>query len=178
MRDLERWLEALRRVAPQRWLLGAWAVGAALLATLAAGASGGGGSLPVSVVAVAFATGAAIRPSTHTALGVVVVVTWQWLATTRDALSPLAVAVAVALLVFHASIALSAVTPTAATLDRATVVRWAQRTVAVALATVATWATTLLLAQREAAGSVLATFTGLVTVIVLLVAMRRPRRAA
>jgi hypothetical protein len=175
MKDLERRLASLTRVAPQRWILGLSSVIAALVATLVAGSSGGGQSLLVSSVVVAFAVGSAIRPSTHTAIGVVAVVTWQWLSTNDDALSPLAVVVASALFAFHALIALMAVLPTTAAIDRAAARRWAQRSALVVGATLAMWGAVLLMDQRQAPGSVPLTFVGFLTVAVLVTALRLHR---
>ncbi len=175
MKDLERWLAGLTRVAPQRWLLGLASVVTALAATLVAGASGGGQSLLVSSVVVAFAVGSAIRPATHTALGVPVVVTWQWLSTNDDALSALVVVVAAALFTFHAVVALAAVLPMTAAVDRAAARRWVQRGALVVGATLAMWGAVLLMDQRQAPGSVPLTFVGFLTVAVLVTAVRLHR---
>ena len=175
MKDLEHRMAGLVRVAPQRWLLGLSSVGAALVATLVAGSSGGGQSLLVSSVVLAFAIGSAIRPATHTAIGVLVVVTWQWLSTNDDALSPLVVVVASALFAFHALTSLMAVLPTTAAIDRAAAGRWATRSALVVGATLAMWGAVLLMDQRDAPGSVLLTFVGFLTVAVLVTATRLHR---
>ncbi len=139
MNVVDRWRERLGRVDPQRWLLGGVSVAAAALASLAAGSSGGGHSLEMSVIIVALAVVAAVQPTTHTALPVVLLVTWQWLATTDDELSAWSVVVAATLVAFHALIALLAAAPPAASIDRATLRRWSRRTAIVATTALLMW---------------------------------------
>jgi hypothetical protein len=152
-------------------------VAAALVASLSAGASGGGQSAMVTLVVVAFALSAAVYPAGHAALAVLVVVTWQWLATADDALSPLAIATATDLFVFHVLIALLASTPVGAALDRAVLVRWAQRTAIVGSASMVMWGAVVLMDQRRAAGSVALTFAGFAvaaaSIVALIAALRR-----
>lgn len=177
MNDLATWLDRLTEVAPQRWLLGAGSVAAALVASLSAGASGGGQSAMVTLVVMAFAVGAAVYPGGHGGLGVLVVVAWQWLATADDALSPLAVVTAIGLLVFHVLIALLASTPVGATLDRGVVLRWAQRTAIAGSASVVMWGAVVLMDQRRAAGSVGLTFAAFAvasaSIVAMIAALRR-----
>ncbi len=167
------WLDRLARVDPQRWLLGAMSVATATVGSLAAGTSGGGHSVLVTTVIVAVATAATFNPATHAALPVVFMVTWQWLVTTDDALSPLVVVVAVAMVAFHALIALMAATPTAASLDGAIARRWSQRSAIAASAALVMWGAVALMDRREAPGSVAMTFLGFLTAAALVAAMRR-----
>ncbi len=177
MNVVDRWRERLGRVDPQRWLLGGAAVAAAAVASLAAGSSGGGQSMLVSVTIVALAVAAAFRPTTHTALPVVLLVTWQWLATTDDALSPLIVAVAVTLIGFHALIALLAAVPPAAAIDKVILRRWVQRTAITAATALPMWGAVALMEQRDAPGSGAVTLLGFLVATALIGAMRwhRPR---
>ena len=172
MTALGDWLDRLEDVAPQRWLLGAASVAAAALASLAAGWSGGGQAPMVTVVVVGLAVGAALYPAGHAGLGVVLVVVWQWLATSDDTLSPLAVVLAVALFGFHVLTAMPASTPVGATLDAAIARRWARRTAVAAASSAAMWGAVVLMGQRRAAGSVLLTFAGFVVAAALVVALR------
>lgn len=176
MNELERRLERLTRIPSERWILMLATVVTAGLASVVGGASGGGQSLLVTVLVVAAAIGSAVRPATHTALAVVVLVTWQWLVTTDDALSPLAVVVAICLLAFHTIVALLAATPLEAEIDPAIGRRWARRTTVVGAATIGVWAASLVMEQRQAPGSVALTLLGFVTIIALVLGLRATRR--
>lgn len=173
MSGLEQQLARLLRVAPQRWILGMAAVLAAASASLVAGMSGGGQSLLVFVVVLGLAVGATIRPATHTGLAVVFAVSWQWLATTDDRMSPLVVGVAALLFAFHTIVALLAAVPVTARVEPAIGRWWGWRSALVTAATVGLWLAAVLMNQRRAPGSVALTLLGFVTVTVLVVAMFR-----
>lgn len=173
MNGLEQQVARFLRVAPQRWILGGAAVGAAAGASLVAGAGGGGQSVLVFIVVIGLAIGSAIRPATHTALAVLVVVTWQWLATTDDRMSPLVIGVAGLLFAFHTIVALLAVVPVTAHVERAIGARWVRRSALVVAATGAMWLAVELMDQRRADGSVALTLLGFVTVTVLVMAIFR-----
>jgi hypothetical protein len=129
----------------------------------------------VFAVVIGLAFGSVIRPATHTALAVFVVVTWQWLATTNDRMSPLVIGVAVLLFAFHTIVALLAVVPVTAHVDRAIGIRWVRRSALVVGATGTMWLAVALMDQRRADGSVALTLLGFVTVTVLVVSIsRRP----
>lgn len=171
--NAEQQLARFLRVAPQRWILGAAAVLAATGASLVAGASGGGQSVLVLTTVVGLAVGSVIRPATHTALAVPLVVTWQWLVTTDDRMSPLAIGVAVLLFTFHTIVAVLAVVPVTAHVERAIGIGWTRRGALVVAATGAMWLAVALMDQRRADGSVALTLLGFVTVTVLVVAISR-----
>lgn len=168
MSGLEQQLARFLRVAPQRWILGVAAVVAAATASLVAGMSGGGQSVLVFIVVAGFAIGSVVRPATHTALAVMIVVTWQWLVTTDDRMSPLVIGVACLLFAFHTIVALLAVVPITAHVDRTIGGRWARRSTLVVAATVSMWLAVALMDQRGADGSVALTLLGFVTVTVLV----------
>jgi cell division protein FtsW (lipid II flippase) len=169
--------QRLVRVAPQRWLLGAMAVVSGAGASIVAGVSGGGLPPLVLLIVGVLAVLSAVRPDAHTALVLVAVVVWQWVVVVDDPTGPAVVAVALALLVFHSTIALMAPSPVAARLDPAILRCWLRRTVLVAVATVATWGLVLLLDQRRASGSAVVTLAGFVTALVLVALLQSPRRS-
>ncbi|HSB87808.1 MAG TPA: hypothetical protein VLD86_15960 [Ilumatobacteraceae bacterium] len=94
----------------------------------------------INVVIVALILVCAVLPDSHIGLLVVVLVGIEWLATVHDETSPWAVGAAASLTVFHASMAAASVTPPAARWTRAMRRRWVRRSVAVMLASSATWA--------------------------------------
>jgi hypothetical protein len=151
-------------------------VAAAISASIVAGVSGGG--LPPAVLAIVgvLAVLSAAQPHTHTALVVIAVVVWQWLVAVDDPTGPAVVVVAVALLGFHSTVALMANAPSTVRLDADILWRWLRRVVLVAAATVATWALVLLMDQRSAPGSIVATLAGFVTALVLVVVLQAQRR--
>lgn len=169
-------IRRLERVSPQRWLLGAIAAGAAIGSSIVAGVSGGGLPPIVLLIVGVFAVLSAVQPHTHTALFVIALVVWQWLVVVDDPTGPAVVAVALALLVFHSTVALMANAPTTARLDASILRCWVRRVVLVAAATVATWALVLLMDQRGASGSIVATLAGFVTALVLVVVLQAQRR--
>jgi len=162
-------LRRLLRVSPQRWLLAATAVIAAVGTSILVGVTGGG--LPPLVLAIvgALAVTATARPDTHTALVVVGVVVWQWLVVTDDPTGPVVVATALGLLVFHTTIALMAAAPVTATFGTDLLLRWLARAAVVGGATVATWALVLLMETRRADGNALLTFAGFVVALIFVV---------
>jgi hypothetical protein len=176
MSGFEQQLARFLRVAPQRWILAAAAVIAATAASLVAGMSGGGQSILVFILVVGFAVGSVARPATHTALAVMIVVTWQWLVTTDDRMSPLVIGVACLLFAFHTIVALLATVPITAGVEAAIGRRWGRRSALVVIATVAMWLAVALMDQRRADGSVALTLLGFVTVTVLVLGLGTRRR--
>ena len=149
---LQQWIDEFHATSLQQWAFRLVAVVAPLAALLAAAGANGrlwpAGLFIVTVLAVA----SAVRPDTHTALSVVVVVLWHWLATVDGVGGPWLPLAAVCLLVHHAVIALSASIPIGGVLPTATVLRWMGRTALVASATVGMWALVAVLDGRDAAG--------------------------
>jgi hypothetical protein len=82
----------------------------------------------------------AVLPDSHLGLLVVLLVGSEWLATVHDRVTLWSVGAAVALAVFHASMAAASVAPPAATWTRAMCRRWIRRSVAVMAASAGTWA--------------------------------------
>ena len=178
--QLQLWIDRLWLVSGQRWLFIALALsgvaGASTITALAAGSQTG----VVVALMVALAIVAVVRPDSHVALGVMVAMVWQWLATTDDATTPWAIPFAVALLLFHSVIALMAVTPINARVPASLVLRWLRRSCYVVAATVGVWAVVVVMDQRGAPGSAALTALGFVTLTALVLVTRAhsasPRR--
>ena len=113
-----------------------------------------------------------MSPDTHAATAVEVIVVWQWLASTDDPTNAWAIPIALCLFVFHTAIALMALTPMTANVDRSILLRWSRRSGYVVVATIGMWALVVVLHERRAAGSAAVTLAGFVTLTVLVVATR------
>jgi hypothetical protein len=177
---LQLWIDRLWLVSGQRWLFIALSLGCVAGASTVTALASGRQTGVVVALMVAFAIVAVVRPDSHAALGVVVAMVWQWLATTDDATSPWTIPFAVLLLVFHTLIALMAVTPVNVRVPVSLLGRWARRVCLVAVATVGVWVIVVIVDQRRAPGSVALTALGFVTLAALIVAARAvsvtPRR--
>jgi len=125
--ELQQGIDRLAMVSSQRWLFGTLAVVAAGGASAAASAAGASASQFVVLLILGLASAAAFHPDSHAALLVEAMVVWQWLAGTDDATDPWVIAVASSLFVFHTVIALMAVTPSSAVVDRVLLLRWLRR---------------------------------------------------
>lgn len=165
---LQRWVDELLASSTQQWLVRLVSVAAPLAAMVAAGVAGDGvwpfGLAVVAVVALA----SSLRPDHHTALFVVVVVGWHWMAAVDDIATVWLPVAAVCLLVFHTATALAASVPNGGDLPGVVVARWAGRVGLVALAVVALWGLVVVFDRRDAAGN--GALTGLALVIVALAA--------
>jgi hypothetical protein len=166
--QLQLWIDRLWTVSGQRWLFIAVSLGciagASTITTLVAGSQP---SVAIALM-VGLAVVAVIMPDSHAALTVEVAVVWQWLAATDDATTPWAIPFAVLLLVFHSVIALMAVTPIAAHVHGALLLRWLRRIGYVVAATIGVWAIVFVMDQRRAPGSVVLTVAGFVTLTALI----------
>ncbi len=156
--ELQQGIDRLAMVSSQRWLFGVIAVVAAVVASAASAGSSGFAVVLVLGVAVA----AVVRPDSHTAAVVGIVVVWQWIVRAGDVADPIVVVVASALFVFHTVIALMAVTPSSAIVDRVLVWRWLRRCGLVLVATLSMWLIVAVMVNRQAPGSVLLTFLAFV----------------
>jgi hypothetical protein len=125
-----------------RALLAALAAGTGVAACVLAGTTARHHSSFTTVLIMAsvpLAIAAAARPDTHISLGVVAVVVWAWLRANPDAATARTVVVAVALLAFHAAIAVLATTPSAVAPTAAVLRRWGLRTLWVMAGTIVVW---------------------------------------
>jgi hypothetical protein len=170
--DLQRLINRLWLVSRQRWVLIAVSVVAATAATTFTGLAAGNQTGAIVVLVIGLAIGAAAIPDSHTALAVEGLVVWHWLASTEDPTTAWVIPMTWCLLVFHTAVALMAVTPVTADVDRAILVRWARRTAIVALGVGAMWALVVAMDERDAAGNTALTVLGLVTLTALVVAAR------
>jgi hypothetical protein len=170
--DLQRLIDRLWLVSRQRWILIALSVVAAALATTFTGLAAGNQTGVIVVIVIGLAIGTAANPDSHTALAVEILVVWHWLASTDDPTTAWVIPMTWCLLVFHTAIALMAVTPFTADVDRAILVRWARRTAIVALGVGVMWALVVAMDERDAAGSTALTMLGFVTLTALVVATR------
>lgn len=171
-RTAQDWLDLVIEAGGQQWLLRLMAVAAPVGAVLAASAAGGSWWAAGTFLVAVLAVGAAIRPDTHLAVGVVAVVVWRWLASVDDVTTPWLPIAAVCLLLFHVTIALAATIPLGAVVPGSVLRRWAARTAVVAAATVAVWVMVALLDRRDAPGNALLTGVALVLIALAAVAIR------
>jgi hypothetical protein len=172
LEDLQRLTDRLWLVSRQRWILVAASVVAATAATTFTGLAAGSQTGAIVVFVIGLAVGAAANPDSHTALAVEILVVWHWLASTDDVTTAWVIPMTWCLLVFHTTIALMAVTPITAEVDRAILVRWARRTAFVALGVGVMWSLVVAMDERDAAGNMALTVLGLVTLTALVVATR------
>ncbi len=168
---LQHVVDRLLGASRQRWILGTAAMMAGVTAS---GVATDWSAPPIvwGVLALALVV-ATSQPDSHAGLVVVVVVVWQWLVTVDDPTTPGAVAVALALLLFHSLLALMAVTPETAVVDRDILRRWLGRGAVVAGGTAGVWVLVAVLDRRNAPGSALLTLAAFVVVTVVVVVLRR-----
>jgi hypothetical protein len=170
--QLQQGIDRLGLVSWQRWALIATAVLTAVAASTICAVEAGHQTGVVVVLVALLALAAASIPDSHTALAVQGLVVWQWLASTDDLTSAWVIALALCLFAFHTLIALMAVTPISAVVDRSILVRWSARSGYVAVATIGMWVLAVVLEERRAPGDASVTFVGLVALILLVVAAR------
>lgn len=167
----------VRKMSPQRWSLAFAALVAAALVPIVTGVAGSGQSPVILAVVVGLAGAAVTQPDSHIALMVPLVGVWHWTASTDASTSGWALVVAVCLLAFHALVALMSTTPSRATVDTRSVVRWLRRSGAVVAATVTVWVLVVTVDSVDLAGNAVVTAIGFVAAITLMAALIGPRRA-
>jgi hypothetical protein len=170
--QLQQWLDQLALVSAQRWVFAALAVASVAGSFSSAAVVGGDRVGFVLVLVVALAAAAVVRPDSHTALLVEALVVWQWLAGTDDVTNPVVVVVAAGLFVFHTVIALMAVTPSSAVVDRVLVSRWLYRCGYVLIATGTMWVVVVVMVDRRAPGNAWLSSLALLTLTASAVAIR------
>jgi hypothetical protein len=170
---LQAWIDRLYATSGQQWALRAVSVAAAVGATVAtalvSGRWWGFGLFIVVVLSIA----SALRPDLHTGTLIVVVLWWTWIGTVQDVLTPWVLVVAVGVLVYHATTALMATVPPAATIPRDALLRWAARTAVVALATVLVWLVAVAFDSQAWRGNALLTGAALVVLVAGAATVRR-----
>jgi hypothetical protein len=160
----QRGIDEFLGTTRQQWMLFVVALVAPVGAALAASAvHEAWWPLGLSLVGI-LAAASAIRPDTHTALIVIGVIVWRWLAVVDDIGTPWLPVATICLLVYHSVISLSASVPTGGNIPTATLSRWLRNVVLGGGATMGVWALVLLFDQRDAAGN------GLLTGLALAIA--------
>lgn len=109
----------------------------------------------LDIVILGFALVCAVLPDSHVGLVVVLFVGIEWLATVHDRTTPWSVGVAVALVVFHTSMAAATVAPSAARWTRAMCRRWMRRSAVVMVASAGTWVIVVAARGHHASATVL-----------------------
>ncbi|WP_395155063.1 hypothetical protein [Ilumatobacter sp.] len=170
--SLQQWVDEFLATSRQQWLLRLVVVVAPVGAVLAAAAATGAwwpfGLLMVTVLA----TVSAIRPDTHTALGVVVLIVWHWSARVDAVDTPWLPLVGICLLVFHSVVALLATIPTGGEVPNATLGSWLRRTALGGGAALGMWALVVVFDRGDAAGNGVLTALALAVVVGAAVLVR------
>lgn len=151
--SLQRWIDEFHETSGQQWLLRAVAVATSIGAVVAAAAANERWWPTGLILVGVLATASAIRPDTHTALLVVVVVVWHWLATVDGVGGPWLLVASLCLLVYHAVIAMSASLPAGGDISSATIGQWLRRTALGGAMTTVVWICVVLFDRRDAAGN-------------------------
>lgn len=161
---LQRWIDEIQETSGRQWLLRFVALAASVGAALAAtGASGDWWPLGLVLVGTS-ALASAVRPDTHIATFVIVIVVWRWLVVVDDIGTPLLPLASACLLVYHSVIAVSASVPVGGDLPLSTLIQWLRRTALGGAAMLGVWALVIVFDQRNSAGN------GLLTGIALAIA--------
>jgi hypothetical protein len=130
-------------------------------------------NLTVALLAIGFlALVSAMQPDGYLPLVTIVAVVGYWIVVVPDHTSPWSMVVAALLYLFHTVTAMMAMTPTSATISRATLWRYAARSGLIALTVVATWAIVELFSGRHAPGNAVLTGLAVVVIIAAAVAVR------
>ena len=169
---LQRPILLVPRVTHQRWALMATGVIAASAASTFTAVAADGRIGVAFATIVVFAVASVLLPDSHAATIAEAIVVLQWLLITDDTTSAWAIVVALCLFVFHAAVALMALTPITATIDRSIVLRWGRRSGSIVVATIAMWSLVLVMNERRAAGSAALTAIGFVTLTGLILVTR------
>jgi len=118
-----------------------------------------------------------VEPKEHLGGVVMAIVIIHWLAVGPAVDSPWAMALAAALLVFHALVAFMAATPHAAVIERPVLASWLVRTTAVGLGGGVAWVLVVAFEQFDLSGSVVRS-TAAFALLALAVVVFRVRTAA
>jgi hypothetical protein len=165
-------IDGVRATSGQRWLLAVIAVLSPVIACIVIGAATDFTPTAVAVIVGLLAIASAVRPDTHIAVFVIVVVVVFWLARIDDVTTPWALIVAVALFAYHAVISLMSTAPSSAVFDHATVRTWLRRSFLVVVGTVAVWGLVLALDQGRRPGNGLLSLAALAALMIAIVLVR------
>ena len=163
----------IRGASAQRWSLALLAVAAAICAWAATAGAAGHTSTIELIMVVALATASAGRPDSHIGLAAVIVIVTGWMVEVDSAISIWSLLAAVALFVFHASVAMMSATPPALSVDSVVIGRWLRRGGIVTTATAVVWGLEELLSRRHASGNAVITAAALFAMIAAIAALRQ-----
>lgn len=147
-------LDQLMATSRQRWMLAVLVVASITLSSLAIARATPFADTWVVYCVAAIAIVVAADPSEQLGLFLMSVVLFQWLTSGQPVTSPWAMAFALTLHLFHTVVALIAVTPHTAAVDRAVLWRWSIRSVVIACLTVGVWFAVVGFERRELPGNV------------------------
>ncbi len=152
--QLQTALDQTRSTAMQRWVLIIVSIASIVSASAAIARASDVADTWVVFFVAGLAGVVAAEPDEHLGLVLMGIVLFHWITLDQAVTSPWSMALAAALHLFHTTVALMAVTPHTAVVQRDVVVRWAARSVAVAVSTLGVWLLVVAFEQREAPGNV------------------------
>lgn len=171
-RSLQRHVDSVVEASRQQWFLRLAALTTAIGAMFATTAAAGRWSaLPLIIVPILAAI-TAMRPDSHAALVLMVVVMWHWLATVEGIDTPWLPITAACLVGHHSVVALMATVPIGGVLPPGTIVRWLRNTGVAAGGGLVMWALVVVLDRRDAPGNLVLTVLALVVVAAAATAIR------
>ena len=172
---LQTLVDTIRPTSSQRWLLVVVAVSAPLVASMLIATGSGGlstGSVVLVCLLAGLATAAAAYPDAHTGLVIIGIIVWQWIASVDNASNVRSVAVALCLVAMHSALALMAVTPYTAEVERSVLRRSAGRAIDVFVPTILVWLFVVAFDGVNRPGDAFLAFLALSTVVVGVIALR------
>lgn len=147
-------LDQLLATSRQRWVLAVLVVVSITLPSWAIARATPFTDTWVVFVVAGLAMVVAADPGEQLGLLLMSIVVFQWLTFDLAVTSPWSIAMALALHVFHTVVALIAVTPHTAAVDRVVLSRWVTRSVIIATAAVGVWLAVIVFERRELPGNV------------------------
>lgn len=172
---LQTLLDTVRATSRQRWLLVVVAISAPLTASALIAAESGrlsSGTVGLVCLLAGVAIAAAAYPDAHTGLVIIGIIAWQWIASVDNAANVRSVAVALCLVAMHSALALMAVTPYTAVVERSVLRRTAGRAADVFVPTVLVWLIVVAFDGVNRPGDAFLAFLALSTVVVGVIALR------
>lgn len=120
-----------------------------------------------------------VEPGEQLGLVMLAIVFFQWLTLDQAVTSPWSMAFAICIYVFHTSVALMAVTPHTASIQRDIQIRWTFRSLVVAAATVGVWLLVVAFERDDpSSGNVALTAMALVVLTVAVVVFQSRSRSS
>lgn len=150
---LQATLDQLLATSGQRWLLVVISVASIVTASVGIIIASPFADTWVVFVVAPLALVVAAEPDEQLGLTLLAIVIFHWIVLSPSVASPWAMGLAACLHIFHATVALMAVTPHSATIDGEILMRLARRSLVVGACTLGVWILVLLLERREAPGN-------------------------